>query len=105
MLGIIIVMLWIAKPATYFSTRELSAEAKYIVQALELNEQICEYRREYGYLPASLSHISHIGQDSLNMLFEYIIGNDSYTLRTKIPINDTFLIITGDSIQKYPHDE
>lgn len=105
LLGLIIVMLFLSKPVTFFSQNNISYESSYMLLTFETANRIETYKKNNGIYPVSLKSVSYVGADSLDKMFEYKVIDNYYYLRTKIPVYDTLLIITRDSVRKIAYDE
>lgn len=105
LLVLIIVMLIIARPLTFFAKQRINKDTAYILQTFEINKRLAEYWKMNGNFPKNLHYVSALSIDSLEKIYEYTPEFDDYTLRTLVPVNDTILIINRKSIQKEAYEE
>lgn len=105
LLLIIIILLWIVKPLTFFSKKQFSSNAKYVLLTMETNKKIIRYKDQYGSFPISLNAIMHLKSDSLEKIFNYRNFGNDYLLTTLIPISDSILLISKDTLRKKPFNE
>ncbi len=105
LLLIIISLLWIVKPLTFFSKKQFSSNARYVLLTMETNQKINRYKDQYGSFPISLNAIIHLKSDSLEKIFDYRNFGNDYLLTTLIPVNDSILLISKDTLRKKPYDE
>lgn len=98
-------MLYLSKPITFFSQKHISDDSRYLLLTFETANRIESYKDNHGVYPVALKTISYIGSDSLDKLFDYNVIDDYFYLKTKIPVYDTLLLITRDSVRKFAYDE
>ncbi|MFO8061899.1 MAG: hypothetical protein R6U31_03130 [bacterium] len=100
MIIIITLMLLAARPLTFFSKREISDDAAYILKFSQICRDIDEYYSSSGRYPKTLDEIPYKPKDGLDSLFEYSATYNHFTFRTRFPIDSSILIMTPDTLIK-----
>lgn len=105
LLALIIVLLAFIRPITFVAKQRINEDTKYVLQTMEINKRIADYRKINGVYPKTLTQVSMISSDSLKKIFKYEPELDDYVLRSIIPVNDTILIITKKGIEKEVYEK
>ena len=105
LLVLIIALLIFIRPITFVAKKRINTDTEYILQTMEINKRIEEYRELNGIYPKSLTQVCLIKQDSLDRIFIYMPGLYDYVLQTTVPVNDTILIISKNGIEKEAYEK
>ena len=100
MIIIIIFMLLAARPLTFFSKREISDDAAYILKFTQICRDIDEYYQGAGRYPKTLDELPYKPKDGLDSLFDYSATYNNFTFKTRFPVDSSILIMTPDTLIK-----
>lgn len=104
MLVVILLILYI-KPMKMFKPQIEEKNCLVIVTALNLKSKIESFQEKNSYYPASLETFKRFYKIDIESMFVYDCSKNNYTLTTRYPVFDTFLIISKDTVIKEAHEE
>ncbi len=104
LLALITIMMLKIHPVLHFHRNDFSNDSKYLFEMLMINKSINEYEAKNKRFPKLLKEVI-ITRQSLMDSFEYNFLSENYLLKNTFPIYDSIIVISKDSIRKYPYEE